>query len=236
MLIQLAQELNLPLIGTNDCHYPSREDAEAHYILQLMGWQKKVTDANVKSLNTSELFIKTPEEMVHSFSDLPPEAIQNTLVVAEQCELDLTNKQYFLPDYPVRENLTLEDELILQSKEGLKDRMDSLKIIYHWDDQQYTKSGEEYQKRLQFELEVINQMGFPGYFLIVADFIKWSKQQGIPVGPGRGSGAGSLVAYALQITDIDPIHYDLLFERFLNPSRVSMLILISILKSKGGKK
>lgn len=224
-LIKLARDLDIPLIGTNDCHYPDREYAEAHRILQLIGWQKKISDPGVnENPETSEIYIKTGEEMLQAFQEegLPEECLANTRVIADSCEIDLVNKQYFLPDYPVENGLTLEQELVRYSEEGLEARLQKLRILYEWSDEQEAEKRPIYDERLKFELDIINQMGFPGYFLIVADFINWSKDHDIPVGPGRGSGAGSLVAYAMRITDIDPIEYDLLFERFLNPERVSM--------------
>ncbi|MDT8445997.1 MAG: DNA polymerase III subunit alpha [bacterium] len=222
-LIQLAKDLNLPLVGTNDCHYPTREVAEAHYILQLMGWQKRITDPGIaQSPQTSELFLKSPEEMWAAFEGLPPEALENTLKIAEQCEVDLTNKKYYLPDYPLERTDNLSDELVVVAREGLEARIEQLTRIQEWDPAKVAENRKVYGARLDFELDVINKMGFPGYFLIVADFINWAKENGVPVGPGRGSGAGSLVAYSLRITDIDPIEYDLLFERFLNPDRISM--------------
>ncbi|OGH03739.1 MAG: DNA polymerase III subunit alpha [Candidatus Lambdaproteobacteria bacterium RIFOXYD1_FULL_56_27] len=221
-LIQLAQDLSLPLVGTNDCHYPNRDLAEAHYILQLMGWQRKVTDPGVKELETKELYLKSPEEMAQAFAALPPEALANTVKIAESCELDLTNKKYYLPDYPLSRAKTLEEELVLFAKEGLVVRLEQAAKLYKWSAEEQQRQGRIYADRLDYETQVINSMGFPGYFLIVADFINWAKANGVPVGPGRGSGAGSLVAYAMRITDIDPIKYDLLFERFLNPERVSM--------------
>ena len=221
-LIQVARDLDIPLIGTNDCHYPTRDYAEAHYLLQLMGWQKKVTDPGVRPLQTSEIYIKNEDEMKQAFKELPPECLTNTRIVTDRCELDLVNKKYFLPDYPVPKGMTLEDELVKDSEQGLEERLLKLNILYEWSEEEGKKKRAEYFERLEFELGIINQMGFPGYFLIVADFINWSKNNDIPVGPGRGSGAGSIVAYAMRITDIDPIQYDLLFERFLNPERVSM--------------
>lgn len=221
-LIRIATDLDIPLIGTCDCHYRRREDAENQYILQLMGWQKKVTDPDVKTLDTQELYIKTDSEVREAFHHLPEDCIRNTRVISDRCELDLSTRRIFLPEYPVKAGKTLEQELIDQAREGLIKRLDYLKKLYQWTDEEIRQNGETYRKRLEYELEIINKMEYPGYFLIVSDFIKWSKQNQIPVGPGRGSGAGSLVAYALEITDIDPIHYDLLFERFLNPERVSM--------------
>lgn len=221
-LLRIAEKFELPLIGTCDCHYKTRSDAEAQYILQLMGWQKKVTDLDVKTLDTHELYIKTEEEILEAFSELPPSCISNSRVIADQCDLDLSTKKLYLPEYPVAEGKNLEQELIDQAQAGLIHRMEYLKKLYKWSDEELIQQKEIYDERLAYELDIINKMEYPGYFLIVSDFIKWSKKNGVPVGPGRGSGAGSLVAYAMEITDIDPIKYDLLFERFLNPERVSM--------------
>ncbi len=219
-LIQIARELGLPLVGTNDCHYPTQDLAEAHYLLQLMGWQKRVTDPGVKSLETSQLYIKNPEEMAQAFANLPSEALSNTGLIAAQCELDLNNKTFYLPDYPASPGRSLDEELMFVAREGLQARLQALTKLYAWADPE--TAARPYRERLEFEMNVINQMGFPGYFLIVSDFINWAKNNGVPVGPGRGSGAGSLVAYAMNITDLDPIRYELLFERFLNPDRISL--------------
>ncbi len=221
-LIKISEEYQIPLIGTCDCHYKLKSDAESQYILQLMGWQKKVTDLDVKTLDTQELYIKTESEIREAFSSLPETCISNTRLITDQCDLDLSTKKIYLPEYPVDEDKSLEQELIDQSRIGLVNRLDYLKKLYKWLDEEFNRQQETYTERLEYELNIINKMEYPGYFLIVSDFIKWSKKNDIPVGPGRGSGAGSLVAYALEITDIDPIKYDLLFERFLNPERVSM--------------
>ena len=222
-LIQLAQDLDLPLVGTNDCHYLSQDQAEAHRILQLMGWQRKVTDPGISGQpETDQIFLKSPEEMAEAFRNLPQEALLNTAKIAEQCDIDLFNKKYYLPDYPLERTDSLEKEMELLAFEGLEKRFKPMAKLYHWDEADLAQKRGEYEDRLRFEIKVINEMGFPGYFLIVADFINWAKENDIPVGPGRGSGAGSLVAYALRITDIDPIYYDLLFERFLNPERISL--------------
>ncbi len=222
ILIEIARELNLPLIGTCDCHYKTREDAKSQHILRLMGWQQKVTDANAKEMDTDQSYIKTPVEMAESFRDLPEECISNTRVITDRCNVDLTNKKLYLPEYPVEGDKSLEEEFVDQAKEGLENRFEYLRKVYEWSDEEEKKQREIYHKRLEYELKIINEMEFPGYFLIVSDFIKWAKKELIPVGPGRGSGAGSLVAYSMEITDLDPIKYDLLFERFLNPERVSM--------------
>ena len=221
-LIEIAKELDIPMIGTCDCHYLTREKAEAQYILKLMGWRKKITDSDVKPLDNSELYLKSEDEIKESFCEFPEECISNSRLIADQCELNLSNKKLYLPQYPVADNVTLEQELISQARDGLIKRFSYLKKIYHWSDEEEAKQKIIYDNRLDFELKVINDMKYPGYFLIVSDFIKWAKNNSVSVGPGRGSGAGSLVAYALEITSIDPIKYDLLFERFLNPERISM--------------
>ncbi|MBU2513076.1 DNA polymerase III subunit alpha [bacterium] len=222
ILIEIARELNLPLIGTCDCHYKTRDDAKSQHILRLMGWQQKVTDPNAKEMETDQSYIKSTDEMIDSFRNLPEECIRNTQIIVDRCNVDLTNEKLYLPEYPVEGDKTLEVEFVDQAKEGLEHRFEYLRKIYNWTDEEEAKQKEVYRQRLIFELDVINKMGFAGYFLIVSDFIKWAKKEKIPVGPGRGSGAGSLVAYSMQITDLDPLKYDLLFERFLNPERVSM--------------
>lgn len=221
-LKKIAEKYQIPLIGTCDCHYKTKSDAESQYILQLMGWQKKVTDMDVKQLDTHDLYIKTESEILEAFSRQPETCISNSREIADRCDLDLSTKQIYLPEYPVDEGKSLEQEMVDQARAGLVNRLEYLKKLYKWSDEERDRQRDIYEKRLQYELEIINTMEFPGYFLIVSDFIKWSKKNEIPVGPGRGSGAGSLVAYTLEITDIDPIKYDLLFERFLNPERVSM--------------
>ncbi|MDH5559820.1 MAG: DNA polymerase III subunit alpha [Deltaproteobacteria bacterium] len=221
-LIRIAKELDLPLVGTNDCHYPTRDVAESHYILQLMGWQKRITDQDIYGFKTSELFIKSPDEMKEAFKDLPEECIINTVEIAERCDVDLSKREPLFPKYTAQKGSTLQEELIIDANKGLEERLEYLSVLYRWSENEHINKKIHYQNRLDFELKVINQMDYPGYFLIVADFINWSKKNNIPVGPGRGSGAGSLVAYVLKITDIDPIYFDLLFERFLNPERISM--------------
>ena len=156
--------------------------------------------------------------MIELFSDIP-EAVQNTVEIARRCSVQVRMGEYFLPDYPIPDGMSIDEYFRKVSEEGLEDR---LAKTLSKDDPDYDEKRAAYYKRLNFELDIIIQMGFPGYFLIVMDFIKWAKQNGVPVGPGRGSGAGSLVAYAQLITDLDPLEYDLLFERFLNPERVSM--------------
>ncbi len=219
----LAQQLDLPLVGANHCLYLSQEDAEAHYIFQLYGLQKKITDVDAPKQPPNHAYLKSLLEMQEVFQDnhLPQEALTNTMVIAEQCNLELYNSTHYLPKYVPPPNHTLASWFEHASKEGLNQRLDTLY-------QQYQPSEDfqtfrlQYDERLDFELSVINQMNYAGYFLIVADFINWAKDHDVCVGPGRGSGAGSIIAYALKITDVDPLKYGLLFERFLNPERVSL--------------
>ena len=206
-LIDIAYAQNLPLVATNDVYFQSPEMFQAHDAFLCIGESRYVNESNRRQL-TPEHYLKTAAEMAERFEDLP-EAIANTVEIARRCAFRPRTHSPILPRFADNE----VDELKRQSREGLKQR---LAVIPH------AASVEEYEQRLEFELGVIEQMGFPGYFLIVADFIKWAKSHNIPVGPGRGSGAGSLVAYALTITDLDPLRYGLLFERFLNPERISM--------------
>ena len=216
-LIELARQRSLPLIATNDCHYLKAEDAEAHEVLLCVQSAKVMSDENRWRFGTDQLYVKTPEEMVAEFSHCP-DAIANTVEVADQCNLDLSFGNFYFPHYDVQSGGTLEDCLEQTACEGLEERLEPLRAAEGWE----SAKEQTYRDRLDYELKVIGEMGFPGYFLIVADFVGYARSQGIPVGPGRGSAAGSLVAYALKITDIDPIRYQLLFERFLNPGRKSM--------------
>ena len=215
-----GKDLGLPLVATNDCHYLTRQDAYAHEVLLCIQTGKTMDDPNRMRFANEEFYVKTPEEMAELFKDTP-EAISNTLAIAERCnlELEVDTDNYRFPTYSVPEGQTLAQILRQDAAEGLEERLPEIRK--HNPD----FSDEDlkvYRARLDEELDIIIQMGFPGYFLIVADFINWAKDHDIPVGPGRGSAAGSLVAYALKITDIDPLPYNLLFERFLNPERVSM--------------
>ncbi len=207
-MIALAYDLELPLVATNDVYFPKRDMYEAHDALICIADGAYVDQQNDRRRLTPEHYFKSQDEMVKLFADLP-EAIENTVEIAKRCAFKVYKRDPLLPKFADNEI----EELNRQANEGLKKR---LEVIPH------AVSVEEYQKRLDFELKIIEGMGFPGYFLIVADFIYWAKEHNIPVGPGRGSGAGSLVAYALTITDLDPLRYSLLFERFLNPERVSM--------------
>ncbi len=206
--VEMAYEMDLPLVATNDVYFPKPDMYEAHDALICISEGAYVDQQENRRRLTPQHYFKSPEEMATLFADLP-EAIENTVEIARRCAFQTYRRDPILPKFADDEVV----ELRRQANKGLQDR---LAVIPH------AVSEEEYQKRLDFELDIIEGMGFPGYFLIVADFIKWGKDQGIPVGPGRGSGAGSLVAYALTITDLDPLRYSLLFERFLNPERVSM--------------
>ena len=213
----LASELDLPVVATHPVQFMQRSDFTAHEARvciaegELLGNPRRT-----KKFNEEQYFL-TQEEMEKRFADLPA-AIANSVEIAKRCNLSLVLGQPRLPDFPIPPGITLEDYLLQQSEVGLKRHMER----NFPDVEEREKEMARYQERLVFEVKTIAQMGFPGYFLIVADFINWAKNNGVPVGPGRGSGAGSLVAYSLGITDLDPLRYNLLFERFLNPERVSM--------------
>ena len=214
--VELAERLDLPMVATNEACFLAREDFEAHETRVCIQQGKVVNDPRRPRRYSAEQHLKAPGEMAQLFADLP-EALANSVEIAKRCTLELALDQPQLPDYPVPEGETLESFLAKAAEEGLAARLQELRAL-----DAYPVEDSAYRERLADELRIINQTGFPGYFLVVMEFIAWAKQQGIPVGPGRGSGAGSLVAYALRITDLDPVHYDLLFERFLNPERVSM--------------
>ena len=216
--VALAGQAHCPVVATNDVMFMRREDFEAHESRVCIGESMALADPRRVRRYSEEQYLKSEDEMVELFSDIP-EAIENTIAIARRCSVDVKLGTYFLPEFPIPEGKTMEDFFREFSHDGLTDR---LKTILNKTDPEYAAKEQIYRDRLDFELNIILQMGFPGYFLIVMDFIQWSKNNDIPVGPGRGSGAGSLVAYAQKITDLDPIKYDLLFERFLNPERVSM--------------
>jgi DNA polymerase-3 subunit alpha len=216
-LVQIARELDLPLVATNDCHYLTREDAFAHEVLLCIQTGKTMDDPNRMRFANEEFYVKTPDEMIELFKD-HPDAIRNTIEIAERCNLELDFNTYHFPQYEKPADKTLDEVLAEQSRTGLDERLAEIRRVRELTDE----AEQVYRQRLETELDCIKQMGFPGYFLIVADFINWGKDNGIPVGPGRGSAAGSLVAFSIRITDIDPIPYNLLFERFLNPERISM--------------
>ncbi len=215
MVVALGERLDLPVVATNNVHYLAPEDFKAHAILTCIGMEKRIDQEVLDKIPTKALCLKSPAEMVELFEDLP-EAIAATVEIAERCKVVIPTGTYFLPNFPTPPEHTEDSFLRELSRQGLKRRIAEAGQIG------LTIDETAYRERLDFELQVIIDMGFPGYFLIVQDFINWAKENGIPVGPGRGSGAGSLVAYSLRITDIDPIPYGLLFERFLNPERVSM--------------
>jgi len=214
-LIKVAAQTGIGLVATNDCHYLDRKDAKAHDVLMCVQTGKCVDDENRLKHEVDEFYLKSPAEMEQAFAHVP-ESLENAARIADMCnvELDLTN--IFLPKYQVPEEHSLATYLEHTAHKGLEHRFAEM------EERGETPDKEVYEARLKRELGVINTMDFPGYFLIVWDFINYAKEHGIPVGPGRGSGAGSLVAYSLRITDLDPLPYDLLFERFLNPERVSM--------------
>ncbi len=218
-LIELSKELSIPLIATNDCHYLNADHAEAHNILLCIQTGKTIEDSDRMSMASDHFYVKSPEEMQKHFA-ATPEAITNTVRIAERCNLNFEFGKFYLPKFQVNNpEETLEEYLDRKAVEGLEKLLPSI-MKYQKEDKEVVR--EKYFKRLRLELEIIKKMGFAGYFLIVSDFIKHAKHNDVPVGPGRGSAAGSLVAYAIRITDIDPLRYGLFFERFLNPDRISM--------------
>jgi len=216
--IKFAQEFNVGLVATNNVRFIHREDFQAHEARVCIN-QGDVLNNPKRSRNyTEEQYLRFETEMLELFADVP-ESLANTVEIAKRCNVELELGEAYLPAFPTPENLSIEKYLAKESTAGLAKRLQHLIANQK---ETHPIDAEMYKNRLTTELDVINSMGFSGYFLIVADFIRWAKEQHIPVGPGRGSGAGSLVAYALKITDIDPLEYDLLFERFLNPERISM--------------
>jgi DNA polymerase-3 subunit alpha len=219
-LIDLAYAHELPLVATNEAFFADRAMFEAHDALLCIAGGTYVGEENRRRL-TPEHYFKSAAEMRALFADLP-EAVDNTLVIARRCAFMPTVRQPILPAFPVAAGRSEPEELRLRAAEGLERRLEAHVYTPDMDSAARAHAARPYRQRLEFELGVIEQMGFPGYFLIVADFIQWAKGQGIPVGPGRGSGAGSVAAWSLTITDLDPLRWGLLFERFLNPERVSM--------------
>ncbi|TLF49760.1 DNA polymerase III subunit alpha [Halomonas urmiana] len=221
--VDLALETGTPVVATNDVRFLEREDFWAHETRVAIGEGKALDDKRRERRYTEEQYLKSPEEMAELFADIP-EAIENSVMIAARCNVEVRLGEIFLPEFEIPEGLTQDEFFRKISHDGLTERLDFLFPAerYPRDGQEYAEIDARYRERLDFELNIIIQMGFPGYFLIVMDFIQWAKDNDVPVGPGRGSGAGSLVAYAQKITDLDPIGYDLLFERFLNPERVSM--------------
>ncbi len=216
--VALATEHQCPVVATNDVRFIDQSEFEVHEARVCIGEGRTLDDPRREHRYSDQQYLRSPEEMLELFSDIP-EAIENTLEIARRCNLDIVLGKYFLPEYPIPEGMTENEFFEKISYQGLEQR---LAVLLDPSAADYPQRRQAYEERLRFELDIIIQMGFPGYFLIVMDFIQWAKDQDIPVGPGRGSGAGSLVAYALKITDLDPLAYDLLFERFLNPERVSM--------------
>ena len=218
--LDLAYAHDIPLVATNEVFFASRDMHEAHDALICIAESTYLSQSERRRL-TSDHYFKSAAEMRRVFEDLP-EAADNTLVIAQRCAFMVESIAPILPPYDCGEGRTEQDELRAQAKAGLEERLEAHVFEPSMDAEAREKAAEPYRRRLDYELDVIIQMGFPGYFLIVADFIQWTKDQGIPVGPGRGSGAGSVVAWSLKITDLDPLRWGLLFERFLNPERVSM--------------
>jgi DNA polymerase-3 subunit alpha len=215
--VQLASHLNLPVVATHPVQFTKPDDYEAHEARvcisegEILGNQRRVRKF------TREQYFKSSAQMVELFADIPS-AVANTLEIAKRCNVSLVLGKPQLPDYPTPNGMAIDEYFRFSSHEGLKERLAHL----YPDATKREAERQRYEERLEFEINTILKMGFPGYFLIVGDFINWAKNNGCPVGPGRGSGAGSLVAYSLKITDLDPLQYNLLFERFLNPERVSM--------------
>jgi len=207
ILKKLSKELNLPLVATNDCHYCLESHSDAHDALFCLGTGKDVYDQNRLRYEPGKFYVKSADEMYKIFPDTP-DALENTIKIAEQCNVEIPLGEYHLPAYPVDNNTSPDEYLKTLCNQGLSLRYNNIDSVI--------------KKRLEHELKIIKKMGYAGYFLITQDFVNYAKNKGIPVGPGRGSAAGSLVAYATGITDVDPIQYNLLFERFLNPERVTM--------------
>jgi DNA polymerase III subunit alpha len=218
-LIPIARDLGIPLVCTNDVHYLRQDDHKPHDILLCIGTGKSVHDEQRLRYHGDQFFLKTAAEMAEIFKDYP-EALQNTMRIAERVNVEIPGGQNHLPRFDVPEGFTLDDYFEHVTRRGFAERVARLQILAA--EGKLRHSISDYEQRLVYEIEMIKRMGYAGYFMIVWDFIRYAREQGIPVGPGRGSAAGSLVAWALRITDVDPLHYDLIFERFLNPERVSL--------------
>ena len=223
-LFELGQRESVPLVATNDIYYLNKEDKLAQQVLICIGTNKTLQDKNTLQSESEEHYFKSPDEMYNLFQDCP-ELCQQTFEISQRCDVEFRFKDksgkniYHLPSFPTKNNISILDELNRLTQKGLKERLEEAQKK----GQEISEEEEKkYSNRLDYEIGVIDSMGFTGYFLIVQDFINWAKKNSIPVGPGRGSGAGSLVAYCLKITDIDPVRYNLIFERFLNPERISM--------------
>jgi DNA polymerase-3 subunit alpha len=216
-LREIGHKLSLPIVATNDCHYLQRKDAKAHEVLLCIQTGKRLSENNRMRFPSDEFYFKSPEEMADLFKNIP-EAITHTIEIAEQCNLELRFEEKHIPKISVPPGESLDSHLERVSRDGLEKR-----LVSYREREDFKGRSSQYWTRLAEELKIIKSMGYSGYFLIVADFISFAKNRRIPVGPGRGSAAGSLVAYALNITDLDPIEYDLIFERFLNPGRKSSM-------------
>ncbi len=217
LAVELANNYQLPVVATNEVVFLTAENFDAHEIRVAIHDGFTIDDKRRPRRYCNQQYLRSEDEMCELFSDIP-EALENSVEIAKRCNVTVRLGEYVLPDFPT-EGLSIEDYLVKVSEEGLQER---LEFLFDKDAPDFAEKRKPYDERLAIELKVVNNMGFPGYFLIVMEFIQWSKDNNIPVGPGRGSGAGSLVAYAQKITDLDPLEYDLLFERFLNPERVSM--------------
>ncbi|HHJ17701.1 MAG TPA: DNA polymerase III subunit alpha, partial [Gammaproteobacteria bacterium] len=217
-VVELAAAHNVPVVATNDVHFLRPEEFGAHETRVCIHDGRTLDDPRRPKRHSEQQYLRSPEEMQALFADLP-EALENSVEIARRCNLELTFGENYLPDFPVPDGMSMDDFFRQEAQKGLEER---LAFLFDPEADDFSEIRKPYDERLAIELDVIISMGFPGYFLIVADFIRWAKNNGVPVGPGRGSGAGSLVAYALTITDLDPLKYELLFERFLNPERVSM--------------
>jgi DNA polymerase-3 subunit alpha len=215
----IARDLDLPLVCTNDVHYLRETDAHPHDILLCIGTGKAFSDSKRLRYDAKQFFLKSAEEMAAAFGDFP-EALLNTARIAERCNVRLADGENYLPNFDVPPPFTLDEYFEHVAREGFRHRLPRLRQLAAAGGLRHTI--DEYEQRLSYEIDMIKRMNYPGYFLIVWDFIRYAREQGIPVGPGRGSAAGSLVAYALRITDVDPLEFNLIFERFLNPERVSM--------------
>ena len=214
--VALATERGLPVVATNDVRFRWKTTSMPMRFASPSTTALRWTIPSGRATTAPQQYMRSEDEMCELFADIP-EALLNSVEIAKRCNVTIRLGEYFLPQFPTGD-MSTEDFSVLKSKEGLEERLEFL----FPDPEVRAQRRPEYDERLDVELKVINQMGFPGYFLIVMEFIQWSKDNNVPVGPGRGSGAGSLVAYALKITDLDPLEFDLLFERFLNPERVSM--------------
>jgi DNA polymerase-3 subunit alpha len=218
-ILPLARELNLPLVATNDVHYLRQGDSQPHDVLLCIGTGKSVNDAQRLRYHGDQFFLKTAGQMAAVFAD-HPDALRNTLLVAERCHVEIPKGQNHLPSFGVPEGFTLDRYFEHVARAGFDERLPRLRQLA--DAGRLRRTIDEYTRRLDYEIAMIKEMGYPGYFLIVWDFIRYAREERIPVGPGRGSAAGSLVAWSMRITDVDPLDFDLIFERFLNPERVSL--------------